>query len=138
MNKNGWGLRAELAFLLLFLICILIATIGLHRMGLLGNNDSGVYEDFSSYSSGSSSFDYDSLEKQVETAAKRYYNDKYSTGDTIVVSVDTLKTYGYLMPIYDSRSKECKGYAKILRTGNAIAYIKCSNYKTVGYSEEYE
>ena len=41
-------------------------------------------------------------------------------------------------PIYDSRNKECKGYAKLLSNGNSIAYIKCSVYETVGYSENYE
>ena len=39
MNKNGWGLRAELGFLLLFLICLLVSTIGLHELGMFGAKD---------------------------------------------------------------------------------------------------
>ena len=59
MNKNGWGLRVELAFLLLFLICLLIATIGLHRMGLLGT-DNGIYTDDGTINE-SVNFDYNAL-----------------------------------------------------------------------------
>ena len=137
MNKHGWGLRAELGFLLLFLVCILISTIGLHKFGLLINQ--APYDDGFG-SSSSINFDFDSLERKVVVAAKNYYNDRYPSGtsDAIVVSVDTLKANGYLSPIYDNRNQECRGYAKILKTGNCVSYIKCSTYKTVGYSEEYE
>ena len=91
MNKHGWGLRAELGFLLLFLVCILISTVGLHKFGLLINqapNDDGFG------SSSSINYDFDGLERKVVVAAKNYYNDRYPAGtsDTIVVSVDTLKT----------------------------------------------
>lgn len=140
MNKVGWGLRAELGFLLLFLVCLLIATIGLHKLGLVGNNEPGVEEDFSIYTVGNGNYDYESLEDEVTLAARKYYDLKYPNGsaDTIVVSVDTLKNNGYLSPIYDSRNKECKGYARILRSKTIVSYIKCSVYKTAGYSEDYE
>lgn len=140
MNKVGWGLRAELGFLLLFLICLLIATIGLHKLGLVGNNEPGVEEDFSIYTVGNGNYDYESLEDEVTLAARKYYDLKYPNGsaDTIVVSVDTLKNNGYLSPIYDSRNKECKGYARILKSKTIVSYIKCSVYKTAGYSEDYE
>ena len=140
MNKVGWGLRAELGFLLLFLICLLIATIGLHKLGLVGNNEPGVEEDFSIYTVGNGNYDYESLEDEVTLAARKYYDLKYPNGsaDTIVVSVDTLKNNGYLSPIYDSRNKECKGYARILKSKTIVSYIKCAVYKTAGYSEDYE
>ena len=140
MNKNGWGLRAELGFLLLFLICLLISTIGLHTMGLVGNNSPGVEEDLSIYTRDTGNFDYASLESRVSSAAKKYYVDRYSVGstDTVVVSVETLKNHGYLSPLYDSRNKECTGYAKILKSGATVSYVRCSVYKTAGYSEEYE
>lgn len=140
MNKLGWGLRAELGFLLLFLICLLISTIGLHKLGLVGNNEPGVEEDLSIYTIGNGNFDYEELENNVTSAAKRYYETKYPYGstDTIVVSVETLKNNGYLSPIYDSRHKECNGYAKILRSKTIVSYIKCSVYKTPGFSEDYE
>ena len=139
MNKNGWGLRAELGFILLFLVCLLIATIGLHRLGLLSDKD-GAYVDLGEYTSGKGNYDYSDVEAKVSSAAKRYYNDNYPSGtsDTIIVSTATLKNQGYLGSIPDSRNKECKGYAKILNTGVCVSYIKCSTYKTSGYSEDYE
>ena len=140
MNKHGWGLRIELAFLLLFLICLLISTIGLHRMGLVGNNSDGVEEDLSVYTRDTGNNNYSALEDRVSTAARKYYSDRYSgyNNDSIIISIDTLKYNGYLSPIYDSRNKECKGYAKVLSSGSVISYIKCSTYRTAGYSEEYE
>ena len=139
MNKNGWGLRAELGFLLLFLICILIATIGLHSLGLTKDKE-GAYVDLGEYTKGNGTYDYSALELKVADAAKKYYVDRYPNGttDTIVVSIDTLKNNGYMSSIYDGRNKECKGYAKILKTGNAVGYIKCSIYVTTGYSGDYE
>ena len=139
MNKEGWGLRVELAFILLFVICIIISTIGLNRMGLFGDNDDS-YIDMSEYTKGNGTFDYDALEQKVIDASVRYYDDVYPNGseDTVIVSISTLKNNGYLSPIYDARNKECNGYSKILSNRNTIAYIKCSVYKTTGYSEDYE
>lgn len=139
MNKHGWGLRVELAFLLLFLVCIIISTIGLHKLGLLATSDGGDMN-LKEYTQDSGAFDYDSLEAKVSSAARNYYNNNYPDGslDTVIVSVSTLKRNGYLTPIYDSRNKECSGYAKILNTGTCVSYIKCSLYKTVGYNEDYE
>lgn len=138
MNKHGWGLRAELAFVLLFLICIVISTIGLYRLGLL-KNAAGYYDDSNGYIKDNVNYDYDSLEKKLVDAASKYYSDKYkSNNDTIVVTSRTLIDSGYLSPMYDSRNKECNGYAIILKNGNIVSYIKCSIYKTAGYSEDYE
>ena len=139
MNKNGWGLRVELAFVLLFVICIIISTIGLYRMGLIGSGDN-AYIDLGAGTRGNGNFDYSSLENTVALAAKKYYKEKYpyGTDDTIIVNINTLKNKGYMSAIYDSRKKECKGYAKVLGNGTSVAYIKCSLYQTVGYSENYE
>ena len=139
MKKNGWGLRVELAFLLLFVICIIIATVGLYRMGLFGNEE-GSYIDIGEYTKGNGTYDYDELELKVSNAARKYYNDRYQDGysDTLIVSVDSLINNGYLSPIYDGRDKECKGYAKILPSKNIVSYIRCSIYQTTGYSEDYE
>ena len=138
MNKNGWGLRVELAFLLLFLICLLISTIGLHKMGILGT-DEGVYTDDGTINE-NVNFDYNSLEKKVTESAEVYYKDMYPNGsdDTIVVSTSKLKSGGYLESITDAKGRECIGYAIILKTKNIVSYIKCGIYKTAGYSEDYE
>lgn len=138
MNKHGWGLRAELAFVLLFLICLVISTIGLYRLGLL-KNARGIYDDDTGYIYNNVNYDYDSLERQVVNAAERYFNDNYSdVSDTVVVTTTTLKAKGYLNPIYDNRNRECSGYAVMLKNKNIVSYIKCGFYKTAGYSENYE
>ena len=138
MNKNGWGLRVELAFLLLFLICLLISTIGLHKMGILGT-DKGVYTDDGTIND-NVNFDYNSLEKKVTDAAEIYYKDMYPKGsdDTIIVTTSKLKSGGYLESITDAKGRECSGYSVILKTKNIVSYIKCGIYKTAGYSEDYE
>jgi len=137
MNKNGWGLRAELGFVLLFLVCILFSTIGLQRMGLFGGEE-GEGINFDNYTKGN--YDYTSLENKVVDAARNYYYTKYPSGlnENIVVSVNSLKANGYMSPIYDSRNRECNGYAMILKSGTIVSYIKCSSYKTPGYNSNYE
>ena len=132
MSKKGWGLRAELGFLLLFLVCLLVATIGLHKLGIFGTSSTIIKND--------SNYNYTELENKVSEAAKRYYNNNYPNGasDTVIISVNTLKNNGYLSSIYDSSNRECKGYAKVLPTGTSVSYIRCGFYKTTGYSEDYE
>ena len=68
MNKHGWGLRVELAFLLLFLVCLIIASVGLSQFGLLTQEQE--------YSSPSES--YYVLENEISTAAKKYYKKQYN------------------------------------------------------------
>ena len=135
MNKNGWGLRAELGFLLLFLVCLLIATIGLQRLGIFGSGNTSI-NSFQEVSG----FDYNGLESKVAEAARKYYDNFYPNGssDTVIISVETLKNNGYLTPLYDKYNRECKGYAKVLPLGTCVSYIRCPLYKTTGYSEEYE
>jgi hypothetical protein len=135
MNKKGWGLRAELGFLLLFLICLLVATIGLHKMGIFGSGNTNIIS-----TEKGSSVNYANLENKVSESAKRYYESNYPNGsnDTVIVSIDTLKSAGYLSPIYDNLNRECKGYAKILPSKICVSYIRCGFYKTTGYSEDYE
>ena len=138
MNKNGWGLRAELGFVLFFLICILISTIGLRRMGLL-DNAAGVYTDSDSSINNGINYDYDALEKQVVDAAEKYFEKNYSGEEgTITINTAALISNGYLSSITDSRGRDCSGYAMRLPNGNIVSYIKCGFYKTTGYSEEYE
>ena len=138
MNKNGWGLRVELAFILLFVICIVVSTIGLHKLGLL-KNDNGVYTDKDEEVYKDVNFDYNSLENKVSDAASKYYDDNYGyTNDTVVISTSKLKGNGYLSDLVDGRGRECKGYAMVLGNANIVSYIKCSMYKTVGYNSDYE
>ncbi len=89
MNKNGWGLRVELLYILMFLFCLVIATIGLNRLGLLGENPDALIkpdtEEKEVYS-------YEPLERKVVEAAKKYYIDNYSDSseDIVIIRTSTL------------------------------------------------
>lgn len=134
MNKNGWGLRAELMFIFLFLFCLLVSTIGLSKMGLLGDarEDNTIIV--------TNDDEYKEIERNVRSAALNYYNNYYSNGtnDTLIININTLYSTGYLSKITDSNGRKCKGYAKVTSNGNAASYINCSRYKTSGYQKEYE
>ena len=95
MNKNGWGLRVELLYILMFLFCLVVATIGLNRLGLLGENPDALIkpdtEEKEVYS-------YEPLERKVVEAAKKYYAENYSDSseDIVIVRTSTLVSNGYM------------------------------------------
>lgn len=138
MNKEGWGLRVELLFILMFLFCLVAATIGLNRLGLIGENDDApLIKDPVS----KDDFSYETLENKVSAAAKRYYEDNYSilNQDIVIIRITSLVSGGYMSEIKDGNNKTCSGYAKVINSsGNAVyvSYIKCSKYKTTGYESE--
>ena len=126
MNKNGWGLRKELAFILLFVFCLLIAMVGLSQFGLT--------EDSSEKTS------YKTLENKLTSAALEYYNDKYNSasGDVVIIKFSTLKNNGYISKFEDVNGLECNGYTKIVNSDVGVSYIRCFGYKTNGYDGQYE
>lgn len=131
MNKNGWGLRVELAFILLFVFCLLIATIGIHSLGLMEDKED-ILIDLGGDGSGET---YSNLENKVSDAGYEYYRMHYPNGvtESVTVTVDTLAYNGYMSKIYDEDGRSCKGYAKLLTNGNVVSYIKCPKYTTPGY-----
>ncbi len=126
MNKHGWGLRKELAFILLFVFCLLIAMVGLSQFGLT--------EDSSDKTS------YKTLENKLTSAALEYYNDKYNSasGDVVIIRFSTLKNNGYISKFEDVNGLECNGYTKIVNSNVGVSYVRCFGYKTNGYDSQYE
>lgn len=126
MNKYGWGLRKELAFILLFVFCLLIAMVGLSQFGLT--------EDSSDKTS------YKTLENKLTSAALEYYKDKYNpaSGDVVIIKFSTLKNNGYISKFEDVNGLECNGYTKIVNSDVGVSYIRCFGYKTNGYDSQYE
>lgn len=126
MNKHGWGLRKELAFILLFVFCLLIAMVGLSQFGLT--------EDSSDKTS------YKTLENKLTSAALEYYNDKYNSasGDVVIIKFSTLKNNGYISKFEDVNGLECNGYTKIVNSDVGVSYVRCFGYKTNGYDSQYE
>ena len=126
MNKHGWGLRKELAFILLFVFCLLIAMVGLSQFGLT--------EDSSDKTS------YKTLENKLTSAALEYYKDKYNSasGDVVIIKFSTLKNNGYISKFEDVNGLECNGYTKIVNSNVGVSYVRCFGYKTNGYDSQYE
>ena len=125
MNKHGWGLRKELAFVLLFVFCLLIAMVGLSEFGLTESS----YDETS----------YRTLENRLTSAALDYYEDKYNTsGDVVIIKLSTLKNNGYISKFEDANGVECNGYTKIVNSEVGVSYIRCFGYKTGGYDSDYE
>ena len=126
MNKHGWGLRKELAFILLFVFCLLIAMIGLSEFGIAKDTTQNR--------------SYKTMENELTKAALKYYKAKYNgySYDTVIVKLDTLKNNGYISEFKDSNGVNCNGYTKVLNADVALSYIKCFGYKTSGFESQYE
>lgn len=136
MNKNGWGLRVELLIILMFVICLVIVSIGLNRIGLLGENpDAPLYTEKEDY-------DYSKLENTLVDASKKYFSEYYEhelNEEELIIRLSTLKYNGYISDLLDENGKSCSGYTKVIKSGDGIvyiAYINCSKYKTDGYESK--
>lgn len=125
-----WGIRAEFIFILVFVICLLIASIGLNKIGVLGNpNDLGNNNGKSYYK----------LEQTLSQAGYKYYNEKYkSQTDTMIIKSSVLTSNGYMSTLYDEKGRSCSGYVKIVNGSTSVGYIKCPGYKTSGYDSSNE
>ena len=82
MNKNGWGLRVELLYILMFLFCLVIATIGLNRLGLLGENPDALIkpdtEEKEVYS-------YEPLERKLASGMLKFYRENARPEDYLEI-----------------------------------------------------
>lgn len=140
MNKNGWGLRAELLIILLFVICLAVACIGANKFGLLGKNDNPIIKEPTTENN---TLFYEGLEDKLRVATREYYNVKYSnnTEDIVIIKLSTLYSGGYISKLYDKNNKECDGYSKVVINNDIstiIPYIRCNNYTTSGYERSNE
>jgi hypothetical protein len=136
INKNGWGLRVELVFIIIFLVCLIIATVGLLEFGLLGDKASQYNNN-----TNSAYFSYSALENQLNNASVRYYNNYYydSDEDEIIIRHSTLINSHYMGELIDEDGNKCVGYTKVVRQFDGPSfntYIKCPKYITNGYTYE--
>ncbi len=133
-----WGLRWELCIIIVFILCLLIATFGLNRFGLLSSENS-KYVRYIGTEEGDT-YSYSDLESKLSQAGRKYYSNYYSKGlssDT-TVSADRLIEVGFLSPLYDGQGRRCTGYAYLTKNGSSFGYVKCHRYRTEGYDFEHE
>lgn len=123
--KKKFGLRKELAVVIMFFVCILMAVYGLKTMGL-------IEDDYDN--------EYNLIENKLTSAALDYYNNRYTqpTGDTVIITFRTLYNNGYIGKLVDAKGRECSGYTKIVSGSIGVSYINCFGYKTSGYVKDYE
>ena len=145
LNKKGWGLVTELVVILIAIILLVYSVYGLNQLGLIRNmNDAlgpGIKPDL--VISGKT-ISYESVEGTLISASQEYVVDKYNNdfvGDQLVIRVSHLIKNGYISTIRDVKNKECSGYVIATKNTTSISYtpyLKCKNYETAGYSEEYD
>jgi len=112
MNNKGMTLGTEICIIVLFaLLALLTLYTGTKAFNVNSNNDF---------------VNYKNIEKDLEKAARNYLSDKVIT-EKVIVTADALKS----LNLFDS---SCNGYV-IADENYYEPYIKCSSYKTSGYSD---
>ena len=132
-----WGLRWEFCIILVIIFCLLFATLGLSKLGLLDGDREGrvIYSGIDD----NDTYPYKVLESKLENAASKYFsNNSYSKKSNSYVTVSKLKSAGYLLDFSDGEERTCTGYAIRTYNGSVFGYVKCPKYRTEGYDASYE
>ncbi len=153
LNNGGWGYREMIIYtcIILFALVFVAMSISTFYDNLVEDinsdrNNNPVVENNNNQNDNDTNdnvvtdTDYYILkENELKNATLQYVNN-YSydlTEDILVVSVDTLVSFGFMDPIYDqSGLNKCTGYSNVYVTDGEygiVPYINCSNYVTSGY-----
>ena len=144
MNKKGWTLVGELIAFLVAVILLIYAIYGLNRLGLVRDIDEAIPGVKPTLVISGKKVNYETVENNLIDATKKYVTDKYDNkfdSDVIIVRVSQLVKSGYISTIRDSKNKTCSGYVRVYSDGinNTYSpYLRCSQYTTYGYEEEYD
>ena len=141
LNKNGWGLGTFIAFIVIFIICLIISAVGLRQIGLL--DEDWQFINIKDFNSGiRTAFNYTDLETKATMAARDYIEKEYNNTlgyDTLSVKIKTMIETGYLTEFKDGKDRDCTGYVSVYKTdaGDKVftPYIKCKRYTSSGYEE---
>lgn len=144
MNKHGWGLSSELIFILIFIICLIIAVIGLKEFSLMEEFNPNYYSNTNTNNDSINKvYNYQELEVRLKNSTIDYINDVYNNDlglDTLIIQSSLLRKMGYLNNYSDEDDKYCSGYCEVyLNENNEIIYepyVKCGDYyESKGYVE---
>ena len=143
LNKNGWGYAEFFAFLLVFIVCLVLTAWGLRKFGLLDEN--WHFVDLNNITDNNNNNNqpkvtYASLREDMVSATMKYISKYYDNKlglDTLHIRVSQLKNEGLLGEFKDAEGNKCSGYVSVyLDDLNRIqydAYLKCDDYVTSGY-----
>ena len=144
MNKHGWGLASELIFILIFVVCLVIAILGLRQFSLLEEFNPNYYSNTNTNNDAiEKEFNYQELEVRLKNSTIDYVRDVYNNQlglDTLIIQATLLRENGYLHNYSDEDDKYCSGYCEVyLDENNEIVYepyVKCGDfYESKGYVE---
>lgn len=148
LNERGWGLSIFIVFIAVFVIAIILVSIGAERAGI--GSSGGITSLPTESPSGNKNYTDQEImsaknyEAVVQNAASRYFDQIYTNqnpSNKIVVSVSTLLSSGYL-DSFSVAGNTCSGYTVISIDGeNRLfqPYVHCGNvYTTSGYDYSLE
>lgn len=145
LNNNGWGLRVAIAYMSIFIFCLILAVIGINRMGFFSTEPviTGEEEKTNVPEGIDEKQYYEDLETSVYEAIQKYSNDfpdLLEDKNSIIININELIDKGYITSLEDADGKQCKGYVEVFQSNtiNYSVYIKCSDYQTVGYDTRKE
>ncbi len=148
LNERGWGLSIFIVFIVVFVIAIILVSIGAEKAGIGSGN--GITSLPTENPGGKNNYtdqeitlakDYEAV---VQNAAFRYFEVTYANqnpSNKIVVSVSTLLSSGYL-DSFSVAGNTCSGYTVVSIDGeNRLyqPYVHCGDvYTTTGYDYSLE
>lgn len=129
LNNNGWSLGREVFYIIIFVICLVIAIIGIIRMNLFMGDTPAFDND---------TFDYNLLEIKLVNASKNYIDNKDKVSNKEIIKSSLLINEGYMNDLKDGVGEECSGYveATVDEVIEYKAYVSCFNYTTAGYDSK--
>lgn len=144
LNKNGWGLAVEIIIILGVIVALVWAVYGFNKFGLVRNMNEALGTDIlPDLIISGEKVTYSIAEKNLIDASKAYIKDVY--GDTTnidtTIKLSRLIKDGYISTIRDKDNNACSGYVMVSNVSENVnydAYLKCDDYKTTGYNEEYD
>lgn len=144
INKKGWSLVAELIAILVAVILLVYAVYGLNQLGLIRNMNEAIPLIKPDLIISGKTISYENVEDTLIDASKKYVEDRYNNDlvqNETILRVSHLIKNGYLSTIRDTKSKECSGYVMVVKNEEDVSYypyLKCSNYTSEGYKDEYD
>lgn len=144
MKKNGFGIVAMFALIVVFALCLCISAFFYQKFN---HEEKTIIEDIplkkdnNSLGTITSMYDYSILEQSIKNAAKNYLNDnKLNESLSLIISSKDLIEKNYLSNFYDLADEKnlCNGYV-VYKSNKYTPYIWCKgSYATEGYDVNLE
>ncbi|HOP65640.1 MAG TPA: hypothetical protein PLX66_01250 [Bacilli bacterium] len=150
LNNHGWGFKAMLFYLVILIIFLFMAAFLIIRMyRKMDQNNFNISEYFpagdKTTETKKETLLYSDLEVNIKNATvvyiKNYYDQELSS-EKVAITLDMLKDKGVILELNDIKDKTaCDGYVLVAMNKDLSVsydpYIKCANYTTNGYIEDY-